>query len=306
MAKFIVGRLLVLVPVLFAASIIVFLILNLAPGDPALAIAGSRATPEEVENVRQYFHLDDPLYVQYGAFVVRAIQGDFGQSLRTRRPVLEEIGDRLPASMQLAGASLLVAILIGVPAGVLSATRQYSVWDNVAMVIAVLGVSMPVFWLGLLLIVLFGVQLGWLPTGGNEDWRGLILPAGTLGFSSAAIVARQTRSAMLEVLRQDYIRTAHAKGLPHRVILLNHALRNAAIPVVTVLGLQLGHLLGGAVITETVFAWPGLGRLVLESVGLRDIPVVQGGVLVLATVFVLVNLAVDVVYGYLDPRIQLA
>lgn len=303
---FVARRLLALFPTLLAASLLVFWILKLVPGDPAIMLAGADATDAQIENVRNYFHLNDPLYVQYGHFLAQALQGDLGQSLRTRQPVIQELAQRLPASLELAFAGIVIAALVGTAIGVTCAFWQYSLWDNLLMVLSVAGISMPIFWLGLMLILLFSVELGWLPTGGSTDWRGLVLPGVTLGLSSGAIVARQTRSAMLEVLNADFIVTARSKGLAEWLVISRHALKNAAIPTVTVLGLQLGNLLGGVIVTETVFAWPGLGRLILESISFRDIPVVQGGVLLLATVFLLINLVVDLIYGYLDPRISLA
>jgi len=305
MARFISQRLLSLVPTMLGLSLIVFLILKLTPGDPAFVLAGANATEEQIRNIRIAYHLDDPLPVQYGQYIVQAIRGDLGQSLRTRRPVISELLERLPASLELGATAFAISLLVGVSAGVLSAERQYSLWDNLGMVLALVGISAPIFWLGILLILLFGVQLGWLPTSGAGDWKHLILPAGTLGLSSAAIVARQTRSAMLEVLKQDYVRVARAKGLAEHVVLVRHALRNAAIPTVTVLGLQFGNLIGGVVVTETVFAWPGLGRLIVESISFRDFPMVEGGVLLMAGVFVLANLCIDLLYGYLNPRIRL-
>jgi peptide/nickel transport system permease protein len=306
MAGYIFRRVLALIPSLFAVSLIVFLILKLAPGDPAAMIAGPDAPEVELQNVRRYWHLDDPLYVQYTTFLVNAAHGNLGVSLRTRRPVVQEIADRLPASAELALIAFCLTVVVGTSVGVLCATRQYGLLDNLATLVSFLGISMPVFWLGLMLILLFGVMLGWLPVGGNADWKGVILPAATLGLANAAIVARQTRSAMLEVLTKDYVRTARAKGLFERLVLSRHALRNAAIPTVTVLGLQIGNLLGGAVITEVVFAWPGIGRLTLDSIGYRDVPVVQGSVMVLAVVFLLSSLLVDLLYPVLDPRIKLA
>ena len=280
------------------------MIMQLVPGDPAVMVAGLDATEEEVENVRQYLGLNDPWYEQYWRFVSNAVQGDFGKSSISRRPVLDEIKDRFPKTVQLAVAGLVVSTTLGVTAGVISATRQYSVLDNIVMVLALLGVSMPVFWLGLMMMIVFSVNLGWLPTSGTGTWKHLVMPGVALGLGSAGIVARQTRAAMLEQLEQDYMRTAIAKGLRWRVAVRRHALRNAAIPSVTVVGLQFGGQLGGAVITETVFAWPGMGDLIVTAVKFRDIQVVQAGILILSTIFVLVNLAIDVLYAYLDPRIK--
>jgi ABC-type dipeptide/oligopeptide/nickel transport system permease component len=306
MAAFVVRRLLALVPTLLAVSLLVFLILKLTPGDPAFVLAGANATEAQLRNIRAAYHLDDPVVVQYGRYLAQALQGDLGMSLRTHRPVWSELAERLPFSLELAGAAFAVALIVGVLLGIVSAKRQYSLLDNLAMVLALCGISVPIFWLGILLILLLSVQLGWLPTSGAGDWKHLVLPACTLGLSSAAIVARQTRSAMLEVLRQDYVQVARAKGLPEHAVVFRHALRNAAVPTVTILGLQLGNLIGGVVVTETVFAWPGLGRLIVDSITFRDVPMVEGGVLLMAAIFLLTNLVVDLLYGYLNPRIRLA
>jgi peptide/nickel transport system permease protein len=304
MARYIAQRLLTLIPILFGVTIIVFGIMKLVPGDPALMAAGVDARQEDVERVRAYLGLDRPIHEQYISFVANAVTGNFGVSARTRRPVIEEVGARFPATAELAIAGLFVSMAIGVTAGIISATKQYTIWDNLVMTVALLGVSMPVFWLGLMMMMLFSVELGWLPTTGRGTWQQLIMPSFALGFGSAAIVARQTRSAMLEVLRQDYVQTARSKGLPERAVILRHALKNAAIPSVTIIGLQFGGMLGGTVITETVFAWPGMGRLIVEAIGFRDLQVVQAGILILATIFVLTNLIVDLLYVYLDPRIK--
>jgi ABC-type dipeptide/oligopeptide/nickel transport system permease component len=304
MARYIAQRLLTLIPILFGVTIIVFGIMKLVPGDPALMAAGVDARQEDVERIRAYLGLDRPIHEQYLSFVGNAVTGNFGVSARTRRPVIEEVGARFPATAELAIAGLFVSMAIGVTAGIISATKQYTIWDNLVMTVALLGVSMPVFWLGLMMMMLFSVELGWLPTTGRGTWQQLIMPSFALGFGSAAIVARQTRSAMLEVLRQDYVQTARSKGLPERAVILRHALKNAAIPSVTIIGLQFGGMLGGTVITETVFAWPGMGRLIVEAIGFRDLQVVQAGILILATIFVLTNLIVDLLYVYLDPRIK--
>ena len=306
MAGFVLKRLVALVPTMMGVSLLVFLILKLTPGDPAFVLGGANATEVQLQNIRAAYHLDDPVLVQYARYIALAVQGDLGTSLRTHRPVLTELADRLPWSLELAATAFVIALIVGVALGIVSAKRQYSLLDNVAMVLALCGISIPIFWLGILLILVLSVQLGWLPTSGAGDWKHLLLPASTLGLSSAAIVARQTRSAMLEVLRQDYVQVARAKGLPEQVVLVRHALRNAAIPTVTILGLQLGNLIGGVVVTETVFAWPGLGRLIVDSITFRDVPVVEGGVMLMAAIFLLTNLLIDLLYGYLNPRIHLA
>ncbi len=300
------------VPTLIGASFLVFAAVRIIPGDPATAIAGEHATPEMIEQVRKDLGLDQPLFTQYGRFVLAAVQGDLGKSVRTKLPVADEVFRRLPRTLELAVYSLLLAAAVGIAAGVLSATRPYSVADNSSMVLALLGVSVPVFWLGLMLMLVFAVELPRLlglsgpilPPTGAGSWRHLVMPTLTLAAYSTAIIARMTRSSMLEVVRRDYIRTARAKGLMERTVIYRHALKNALIPVVTVVGLQFGALLGGAVLTETVFSWPGVGRFLVEAIGYRDYPVVQGTVLVVATGFILVNLVVDLVYAFLDPRIR--
>jgi len=302
--RYIIRRLLYVFPVMLAVSLLVFAILHVAPGDPAALLAGEDARPEDVATVRAKYGLDQPLYVQYGVWLGNVLRGDLGRSIVTRRPVLNEITSRLPSTVELAIASLLIAVIVGMAAGVISATRQYSLLDYATMVLALGGISVPIFWLGLMLIFIFAVELRWFPTGGTGSIRHLALPAITLGAASTAIIARMTRSSMLEVIRQDYIRTARAKGLRERAVILRHALKNALIPVVTVVGLQFGYLLGGAVLTETVFSRPGLGRLLVSSITSRDFPVVQGTLMLLAVSFVVVNLLVDLLYGYLDPRIR--
>ena len=304
MARYIVVRLLWLVPILLGVSVIVFGIMKMVPGDVAQVIAGPDGTAEDVRVIRESLGLDRPLYMQYWLFISRAVVFDFGRSAVTKRPVTEEISSRVRPTLELAVAALAFAIVVGLFAGIVSATRQYTIWDNLATLISLLGVSMPIFWLGLMLMLLFSVTLGWLPSSGSGTLAQLVLPAVALGSASTAIIARQTRSGMLEVLRQDYIRTARAKGLIERVVISRHALKNALIPTVTVVGLQVGYLLGGAVLTETVFARPGLGRLLSDSIGRRDIVVVQTTILLLSVVFVIVNLLVDILYVKLDPRIR--
>jgi peptide/nickel transport system permease protein len=302
--RYVAKRLVLALPVLVGVSVVVFAAIRLIPGDPAQIMAGQAATQEVVAEIRRSLGLDQPLPVQYLYFLRNAVRGDLGQSLFNGAPVVEELAQRFPRTVRLALASIFVASLIGIPAGILAATRRQSWVDTFVMAVALVGVSMPVFWLGLNLILVFSVRLGWLPAFGHETWRHLVLPSVTLGAASAAIVARMTRSAMLEVLGQDYVRTARAKGLAERVVVNRHALRNALIPVVTILGLQLGTLLSGAVLTETVFAWPGIGRLLVDAVLARDYPIIQGAILLIATTFVLLNVAVDVLYGFLDPRIR--
>jgi len=304
MLTFLVRRLLFLIPVIVGVSVGVFLMVHLMPGDPARIMAGIDASQEDIERVRVSLGLQDPLPVQYIRFVGRAITGDFGESFRTRKPVMTEVGSRYFNTLLLGIASIGVAILFGGITGIISAVRKYSVFDNLCMMASLVGVSMPTFYLGLMLMLLFSVHLGWLPLVGKESWRHLILPSLTLGAPSAAVISRMVRSSLLEILDQDYIRTARAKGLQEWVVIGKHALRNATVAVVTVVGLQLGYLLGGAVVTETVFAWPGIGRLVVQSILARDFPVVQTCVLILALTFVLINLVTDLLYSFLDPRIR--
>lgn len=332
MLKYIGQRLLLLIPVLLGVSIFVFLVLHLFTADPATVMLGQHATAEQVEALRKQLGLDDPIYQQFGRFLIDIIQGDFGRSLMTRAPVLEEIMARFPATIELALSAIIIASVVGIAVGVISAVRQYSIFDYLSMLGALMGVSMPIFWLGLMLIILFSVTLGWLPVSGRVaigmepevitnfyiidsiitgNWealtstlRHLALPAIALASYSTAIIARMTRSTMLEVIRQDYIRTARAKGLSERIVTYKHALRNALIPIVTVIGLQMGSLLAGAVLTETVFSWPGIGSLLVNAILAGDYPLVQGCVIFIATVYVLVNLVVDVLYAFLDPRIH--
>lgn len=304
MPRYIVRKLLLLIPLLLGLTIILFLILQLTPGDPAQVVLGDSATPENVAKLRQMWGLDAPLYVQIVRFIFNALQGDLGQSYVTYRPVLEDIATFFPATLELTFAGLLVATLIGVPAGIVSAVKRYSIFDNVSMLVALFGLSMPVFWTGLLGIYLFAFVLKWVPTSGRGGLDHLILPAVTLGLPSAAELARMTRSTVLDTLGTDYLRTARAKGLPEKLVFIRHAFRNALIPLVTVLGLRVGLLLSGAVVTETVFAWPGLGRLLLKAVLARDYPLIRGSVLFIAAIFVFTNLIVDVTYVYLDPRIR--
>ncbi|MDI6824334.1 MAG: ABC transporter permease [Bacillota bacterium] len=304
MTQYAARRLLLLIPILIGVSVVVFLLVHLIPGDPARVLAGQEATREDIEAIRHRLGLDAPLHLQYFRFAAGLAGGDLGESIRTGRPVVEELRVRWPVTIRLTVCALVVMILLGVPAGIISATRPNSVFDNTSMMAALVGVSMPVFWLGLMLMLLFAYYLRLLPTAGSTTWKHFVLPALTLGLSSSAILARLTRSSMLEVMGQDFVRTAHAKGLAERVVIYKHALRNALIPVVTVVGLEFGSLLGGAVLTETVFTINGMGRYMVLSIGFRDYPVVQGAVLIFALGFVLVNLVVDLTYAVVDPRIR--
>jgi peptide/nickel transport system permease protein len=298
-------RVLAVVPVLFGVTLAVFSMLFLVPGDPVkMMLAEFVTNPDQVARMRAELHLDEPVLKQYARFVGNALQGDLGTSIRSRRPVAVEIRENLGSTAQLALASLAVAVAIGVPLGLLAALARNSWLDVGSMAVALLGVSMPSFWLGLLLIFTFSLHLAWFPATGGGDLRHLVLPAVTLGAIASAIIARLTRSSMLEVLGQDYIRTARAKGLAGWGVVGRHALKNALIPVVTIFGLQFGNLLAGAVIVETVFSRPGLGRLIVGGILAKDFPLVQGTVLFVATVYVLINVAVDVAYAIVDPRIR--
>jgi ABC-type dipeptide/oligopeptide/nickel transport system permease component len=304
MFQYVVKRLLSAVPVLIGISLIVFLLLRALPGDPAQVIAGEMATQEAVESIRSQLGLDRPLHIQYGIFISNLVRLELGKSARTGEPVISEIWSRLPNTILLAVVSTVIACLLGIPAGIISAVKRYTLSDYVVMVLALFGISMPVFWLGLMLIIIFSVALRLLPAGGIGTVYHLILPSFTLASFSTAFIARMTRSSMMEVMGQEYITTARSKGLLERVVVIKHALRNAFIPIITVIGLQFGSLLGGAVLTETVFAWPGIGRLIVDSILARDYPVVQGVVLVFSLLYILVNLIVDVLYAYIDPRIH--
>ncbi|WP_097026800.1 ABC transporter permease [Clostridium peptidivorans] len=332
MLKYIFKRLVLLIPVILGVSILVFLVMHVFTTDPASIILGQHATAEQVANLREELGLNKPLYLQYFDFIGGVFKGSLGNSLITKTSVTGEILARFPATIELALAAIIIASIVGVIIGVISAVKQNSLVDYLSMVGALLGVSMPIFWLGLMLIILFSVKLHWLPVSGRiqigmepvhvtgfylldslitgnmaafkSSLQHLILPAIALASYSTAIIARMTRSTMLEIVKQDYIRTARAKGLYERVVILKHALRNALIPITTVIGLQLGSLLGGAVLTETVFSWPGVGSYTIDAILKSDYPVVQGSVMILAVVFVLVNLIVDLLYAYLDPRIK--
>jgi peptide/nickel transport system permease protein len=332
MKWYIIKRLLQIIPVVLGVTLIAFALIHLAPGDPVRTMLGQHATQQEIDDIRVKYGLDQPLFVQYFIWLGDVLQGDLGRSILSHEQVTIEIGARFPNTIELAIAAMVFAILIGVVAGIISATKQYSVADYSVMGVALFGISMPVFWLGIMLMMIFGVFLGWLPIGGRIDLllpfnritgfmvfdsiitgngaalisvlRHLILPAIALGTIPMAIIARTTRSSMLEILRQDFIRTERAKGLSERKVIYKHAIRNAMVPVVTVIGLNFGLLLSGAILTETVFSWPGVGRLVIDSVYARDYPLVIGCILVFALVFVIVNLITDLLYTYIDPRIH--
>ncbi|WP_075619052.1 nickel ABC transporter permease [Paenisporosarcina indica] len=305
MFLFILKRLAQIVPVILGVTLVVFLIMQMVPGDSAVILAGEGASIETVEELRENLGLNKPLYEQYFSYIANVFQGDFGNSLKNNQPVLDEIMIRLPITMELAFFSILITIVLGLIAGIISAIRPYSLSDIGVMVVALLGISLPSFWLGLLLMYVFSIKLQWLPVAGWDSAAHIILPAITLGAGGAAIVARMTRSSMLEVVGQDYVRTARAKGLKEHVIIYKHALRNALIPVITVVGLQFGSLLGGTVLVESVFAINGIGRMIVDAIRTRDIPMVQGGVLIASLVFVFVNLLVDIMYRVFNKRIDL-
>ncbi len=307
MSTYIARRLLLLFPVLIGVSFLVFLIFHLTPGDPVrsmLGEAGQGISAEEIEQIRRQFGLDRPWYVQYFSFLLGALRGDFGSSFQTGRPVFTEVASRFPFTMRLAGVSLLIAALVGVPAGVAAALRPRRWLDLGVMGIVLVGVSMPVFWLGILLMQTFSLNLRWLPPAGSGTWRHMVLPSVTIAFASVAFIARMTRSSLIEHLGEDYVRTARSKGLRESIVVYRHALRGAMIPVLTTIGLQFGHLLGGAVVVETIFGLPGLGRLTVDAIQARDLPMIQGSVLWIAVVFNVVNLVVDVLYVAIDPRIR--
>jgi peptide/nickel transport system permease protein len=301
---FVIRRLLLAVPVLLGVVFVVMLTVQLIPGDAVALMLGEHATQEAVAKLRDYLGLDKPLAVRYVEYVKRLVTGDLGRSIQQNRPVVDELADAWPATLQLTVAALVIAAGLGVAAGIVSAAWPNSLFDAVARLGSLFGLSMPVFWTGLVLIVVFALWLPWLPVGGVGSPAHLVLPAITLAMPSVAMVARMTRSSVLDVLREDYVRTARAKGVTERLVVAKHALRNAAIPILTLLGLQAGQLMGGAVLTETVFAWPGLGRLMVKAIFARDYVLLQGAVLIFALAFVVINLAVDLAYGALDPRIS--
>lgn len=316
MTKYIIRRLLQTIPVLLGVSILVFSLMFLIPGDPAQVMAGEGASAQTVENLREKLGLNDPAYVQYGRFLSNALQGDLGNSIRSGRPVMEEIQARFWITLEVAIYSTILAVFLGLIAGIISAVRHYTLTDVSIMIVALFGLSMPNFWLGLLLIQWFALGnlpfvlelpeiLKMRPSGWGDTWRQMVLPVITLGTGGAAIIARMTRSSMLEVIGQDYIRTARAKGVSERVVIYRHALKNALIPVVTIIGLEFGGFLGGAVLTETIFAINGMGRLTIDAIRQRDFPIVQGTVLVISLLFVVVNLLVDISYKFLNKRIDL-
>ncbi|RNB86705.1 ABC transporter permease [Brevibacillus nitrificans] len=304
MLGYIAKRLLQMIPTLIGVSILCFIIIHSVPGDPANLIAGVDATAEEIQIVKERLGLDRPLYEQYGSYVMGLLQGDMGKSLRSDRPVAEELLSRFPSTIMLTMLSVVVMVLVGLFAGIMSAIRPNSMRDNATMMVSLFGISMPVFWSGIMLILVFSYYLQWLPSGGSTQLKHYILPAIALGLSSSAVLARLTRSSILEVIHQDFIRTARAKGVREKLIIYKHTLKNALIPIITIVGLEFGHLLGGAVLTETVFSMNGIGRYIIQSIQFRDYPAIQGSILFVAAIFVFVNLVVDLCYGAVDPRIR--
>lgn len=304
MIKYIGKRLLALIPVVIGVTFLVFMIMQLAPGDAAKMMLGEGATQEDVELQREKMGLNDPLIVQYGRYMVNFCHGDLGTSYSTQRPVSDEVFSRFPYTFRLSIVAGVVSILLAIPLGIVAAVKQNTWFDSVSMMISLIGVSMPIFWLALLLVLCFSLNLGWFPVQGANGWTSYILPAISLGFMNMASIARTTRSSMLETVRQDYIRTARAKGVSRRNVVVKHAFRNALIPTITVCGIQLGQLLGGSVLTETVFAWPGIGRLLVQSINARDVPMVMGCMIVMTVCFSIVNLLIDLLYGFADPRIK--
>ncbi len=332
MGRYAIKRFLTIVPVLVGVSIIVFGFIHLIPGDPAVAMLGERATPERVKEIRAQLGLEQPLHIQYFIYIGKILRGDLGTSILRGDPVLRDLVRRFPATVELAFSAIIIAVLVGIPAGIVSAVWRNSFFDGCSRILALTGVSMPIFWLGLMLAWVFGVLLGWFPTGfrlgtsitlepvthfnlldslitGNgaafaASARHLVLPAVALSTIPMAVITRMTRASLLEVLSQDYIRTAESKGLPQRAVVLRHAMRNALLPVMTVTGLQVGRLLSGAILTETIFSWPGIGLWIYEAIQARDYPIVQGATLFIATIFVTVNLLTDCLYAAADPRIK--
>jgi len=304
MIRYFFGRLISTIPVLFGITLFLFFMLRALPGDPAQVIAGEMATEQEVEIIRHQLGLDQPVIIQYQIFMTRLIQLDLGTSIRTQNPVTEEIRPRLANTVLLALVATVIACLLGIPAGIIAAVRPYTWMDNIVTILALFGMSMPAFWLGLMLIVIFSVNWQLLPVGGSGGIEYIVLPAITLAAMLIASIARNTRSSMMETMSQDYITTARAKGVVENTIIIRHALKNSFIPIITVIGLQFGALLGGTVLTETVFAWPGMGRLLVSSILGRDYPMIQGIILVFALLFVLTNILVDLIYVFLDPKVR--
>ena len=304
MHRYIIKRLLMLIPVLLGVAFIIFAIMNVAEGDPVYQVSGPDATEEQLEALREEMGLNGSLIERYFRYILNLLRGDLGTSYVSKMDVMKLYLQRLPNTLKLASLAMFVAVIISVPLGIVAAVNQNSWKDTLAMILALLGLSMPNFWLGLLLMLLFSLKLGWFPSGGAEGFRSVVLPAVTVGVGLAALLTRTTRSSMLDVLRQDYLRTARAKGVSERKVVYHHALRNALIPIITIFGVQFSNVLGGSVLAETVFAWPGVGRLVVDAIDQRDIPTVTGALIMTTMLVTIVNLLVDIVYAYVDPRIK--
>jgi len=304
MLNYLIRRLYLLIPVVLGVSTLVFLIIHLIPGDPVTLMLGDTALRSDIENLRKELGLNEPIYVQYLKFLLNTFQGNLGRSIHTNRPVIQTISERFPATMELAIGAIVVSLLISLPLGILSALKKDTIIDNGSRIFALLGISIPNFWLGPLLIILFSVKLGLLPVSGRGGIENLILPSITLGLGMSAIITRMVRASLIDVINENYIVAARAKGLRESSVVIKHALKNAFLPVVTIVGLQFGALLSGAIITESVFTWPGIGTLTIEAINRRDYPMVQGCIFVIAMCYVIVNLVTDLVYGLLDPRIR--
>lgn len=304
MYKYIIKRLLMMIPVIIGVTIIIFLIMALSPGDPARLVLGDMASEESIANWREAHGLNDPLALRYVKYMKNMVKGDLGTSYANGRSVATEISSRFPITLRLAIVGMIVALIIAIPLGIVSAVKQYSVIDGFATIFGMLGIALPSFWVALMMILFFSLKLNWLPSGGIEGWQSMVMPALSIGFGCCANIMRITRSSMLEVIRTDYIRTAKSKGVKKRDIIGKHALRNVLIPVITVAGLQFGAMMGGAVIAETVFSWPGVGTYMISSIKAKDTPAVMGSIICFCIAFSLVNLLVDLVYGYIDPRIK--
>lgn len=309
MWRYIGKRLLMIIPVLVGVTLLVFVVLSLAPGDPAVSILGDKATEADIEAKREELGLNDPILIQYLNYVSKAIKGDFGVSYKNQLSVMKQVLDRFPNTLIIAVGAILFSLVLGIPVGILSAKKQYSMIDNIAMIGALIGVSMPVFWMGLMMVIVFSLRLRLLPSSGMGEgfiplMKSLVLPVVALGSYSLAMIARTTRSSVLEVIRQDYISTARSKGITERQVTTRHMLKNALIPIITAVGLQFGTLMGGSIMTETVFSWPGIGRLIVDSIKSRDIPMVMGSVIFLSVIFSFVNLLIDLLYAFVDPQIK--
>ncbi|MDR3043372.1 MAG: ABC transporter permease [Desulfovibrio sp.] len=305
MTRFLLRRILAMIPVCLGVTFLLFSLLYVTPGDPARLVLGEEATEESLQEFRREHYLDRPLLTRYGLFIYNTVvHQDMGRSYMTRRPVTGEIANTFPVTLNLASGSIVLATVMGLAFGIICAVKQYSIFDNITMVIAMLGISTPLFYLGILLILWFSVQLQWVPSSGFDSLSQRLLPWITLSATSMSIITRMTRSSMLEVIRSDYVRTARAKGQTERVVILKHALRNALIPIITIVGIQFGHLLGGAILTESVFSIPGMGRLAVDAIKARDYPIVQGAVLYIAMAYVVINLLVDLLYAWVDPKLR--